>query len=365
MKIVCQKGTEIRKMIELIGMMLENDSVDYPILKEDLVLDISLRDADGRDCPKNNESVCFDESDISLSGNSTFESYYNTDALTKLYNRGKYERDIARLQAEKPDNIICVYIDAIGLHEINNHLGHAAGDDMLRAIAEGLRRNFADCSAYRIGGDEFVVFCSGMSDEQVKQAVFAVKSFLKYQSYEISVGTAASCEKIPLMEAIDRAECAMRSDKQRFYHRNGRERQIRGLNHKLEEILLEKRDASQFLNVIAPEYKGVYMVNPEKDRCRYIYIPDYFDKLLHKTGGVFSEAIRLYCDTFVCEEDKESFSSVFDYKSVLAQIRQGNQFGFDYTKKDGGKIKLQITVYDPNSLDCNEMLWIFMDGDRI
>ena len=48
-------------------------------------------------------------------------------------------------------------MDAVGLHEINNHLGHEAGDHMLRSIADGIRKYFPDDCAYRIGGDEFVL----------------------------------------------------------------------------------------------------------------------------------------------------------------------------------------------------------------
>lgn len=53
---------------------------------------------------------------------------------------------------------ICVYIDANGLHELNNERGHEAGDLMLRFVAESLMEQFPKGSLYRVGGDEFVVF---------------------------------------------------------------------------------------------------------------------------------------------------------------------------------------------------------------
>ena len=52
---------------------------------------------------------------------------------------------------------ICVYIDANGLHELNNERGHEAGDLMLRFGAESLMEQFPKGSLYRVGGDEFVV----------------------------------------------------------------------------------------------------------------------------------------------------------------------------------------------------------------
>ena len=47
---------------------------------------------------------------------------------------------------------ICVYIDANGLHELNNERGHEAGDLMLRFVAESLMEQFPKGSLYRVGG---------------------------------------------------------------------------------------------------------------------------------------------------------------------------------------------------------------------
>ena len=41
---------------------------------------------------------------------------YNIDALTGLYNRGKYELDIRMFQATGYERLTCVYMDVVGLH---------------------------------------------------------------------------------------------------------------------------------------------------------------------------------------------------------------------------------------------------------
>lgn len=365
MKIICKKENDIKKVLGLVRHLLETESMDYPILEDDLVLEFSLKTRDGLSCPKNGETLYLEEKDLpDTEGNANiWEYYYFNDALTKLYNRGRYERDILKMQAENPNEIACVCIDAVGLHEINNHLGHAAGDRMLCRIAEGIRQNFAGSPAYRIGGDEFVVFCFRQSKTELQQAITQLKEFLRQDDYEISVGMEKNSGGAALIDTINRAEHMMRRDKIQFYHRNGAQRQIRSLNERLEKILLEKQDANQFLNAIAPEYKGVYMVNPVKDTCRYIYIPEYFKELLEHNGGSFSQSIRMYCSMFVCEEDQGRFHTVFEYQNVLKQLKRGERIGFTYTKKDGGRVHLQITIYDPNAMDSNEMLWIFMDMD--
>lgn len=367
MRIVCKKDNDLKKVHGLIKHLLEAASMDYPVLSEDLVLEISLKDNEGKLWPGNDEVIYVEEKDLHNTdfGVSILESYYNDDALTKLYNRGKYERDIAKLQASGADGITCIYIDVVGLHEINNHLGHAAGDHMLCSVADGIRKKFLESPAYRIGGDEFVIFCSDCEETEINQAISDLKAVLKQMNYEISVGVAVNGNGERFMATINRAERVMRYDKMRFYRNKGAERQMRSLNYKLEKILLEKQDASQFLNVIASEYKGVYMVNPDKDTCRYIYIPEYFKDILDSNDGVFSKSIEMYCERFVSEKYQEQFRTFFDFDYVLKQIKQGNQINFSYEKNDGSRVRLQLTIYDSNSAaDNNEMLWIFMDGDR-
>lgn len=328
MKIICKKENDARKVLRFVNNLLEKECIDYPILKDNLVFDITLKNLDGTSCPKNSETICLEEDNLTNTDIdvNTLEFYYNNDALTKLYNRGKYERDIVKFQANCPISFACVYIDAVGLHEVNNHLGHAAGDEMLCCIADSIRQIFTDCPAYRIGGDEFVIFSLNQNESDINQA-----------------------------------ELAMRSDKAEFYQKNGASRQMRNLNYKLEKLLLEKQDASQFLSAIAFEYKGVYVVNSVSDMCRYIYIPEYFKNILEANEGIFSKSINSYCDLLVCEQDQEHFYKICDFEYILKTIKQGEQIDYTYTKKDGCKVRLQITLYNPDSSDTNEMLWIFTD----
>ena len=82
---------------------------------------------------------------------------YSHDTLTGLLNRSLFETDLRTLQSSEYDSMVCTYIDVVGLHEINNHLGHRSGDSMLCFIANAARKFFASSRIYRIGGDEFVI----------------------------------------------------------------------------------------------------------------------------------------------------------------------------------------------------------------
>ena len=84
-----------------------------------------------------------------------------TDPLTGVTNLRSFyelaEAEIARARRYTHPFTIA-YIDLDGFKAINDHLGHTAGDDVLRTVARGIRDSVrrTDLVA-RVGGDEFVV----------------------------------------------------------------------------------------------------------------------------------------------------------------------------------------------------------------
>jgi diguanylate cyclase (GGDEF)-like protein len=87
------------------------------------------------------------------------------DALTGLGNRILLAEATARvLEAAGPDpNVAMLLLDLDGFKEVNDTLGHDAGDRLLVIVAERLRVVAADAPAViRLGGDEFVVLLSGV-----------------------------------------------------------------------------------------------------------------------------------------------------------------------------------------------------------
>jgi diguanylate cyclase (GGDEF)-like protein len=84
-----------------------------------------------------------------------------TDPLTSLFNRSQLfvtlEQEVSRTR--RSDRGFCVLmIDVDGLKAINDSAGHLRGDDVLRALGAVIRGSIRTVdSAYRYGGDEFVV----------------------------------------------------------------------------------------------------------------------------------------------------------------------------------------------------------------
>ena len=84
-----------------------------------------------------------------------------TDPLTGLFNRSQLfvtlEQEVSRTR--RSDRGFCVLmIDLDGLKAINDGVGHLRGDDVLRALGHVISTSIRTVdSAYRYGGDEFVV----------------------------------------------------------------------------------------------------------------------------------------------------------------------------------------------------------------
>jgi diguanylate cyclase (GGDEF)-like protein/PAS domain S-box-containing protein len=90
------------------------------------------------------------------------------DSLTGLGNRALLLEQIARALArvERHGGVVALlFFDLDQFKLVNDSLGHAAGDDLLVAVAERLLASSRrEDSVARLGGDEFVVLCEGLSD---------------------------------------------------------------------------------------------------------------------------------------------------------------------------------------------------------
>ena len=92
------------------------------------------------------------------------------DPLTNLWNRRWFleamHRQIGSSQKAKiPCSIISIDVDHF--KKFNDHHGHDAGDHVLRAIGARMIEVFTEsCSPCRLGGEEFVVLCAHMDEDE-------------------------------------------------------------------------------------------------------------------------------------------------------------------------------------------------------
>ncbi len=165
-----------------------------------------------------------------LSQSRQIEYMGQTDLLTGTKNRNHYETRLKVYPGLCASNLICVYADVNGLHEMNNREGHPAGDRMLCEVAAEMRKYFGEEHTYRVGGDEFVAFRVDGQPEDLPFEIDLLKQVLAKKGYHISVGTAVREKtqgEMDMYALASEAESNMLADKREFYRRSENDRRSR------------------------------------------------------------------------------------------------------------------------------------------
>ena len=132
-----------------------------------------------------------------------------TDELTGLSNRRNF-----LMQLEQLKNGYIFLLDLDGFKKINDTLGHEAGDQLLRQVANRFTRVLpAGAQIARLGGDEFGV----VAQLEVKEANELAQSIRATLSYPISVGSeqvkvGVSIGLAPIEQNGDASESLRRAD---------------------------------------------------------------------------------------------------------------------------------------------------------
>lgn len=285
---------------------------------------------------------------------------YRRDSLTGLLNRNAFDDDVEFIQATHDKPLTVMYIDLIGLHEINNHLGHARGDVVLCELADAARAYFGDDNIYRIGGDEFVIISFAHSMAQSARQMGYMRQELLDHGCELSVGMAESDDGGDIPDLVNQAENEMRKDKKRYYASGSGKRQLRTLNKQLEDILVRNKDMESLLQHLNTRYSIAYVVNLRADTQRPVVVPGYVQKMLDKHGGSFHEMLLDYCDKLVAPAYRDGFRMLFDYDYVCDRICREGAIRYAYVRNDGERFL--ITIF-PDTHSVDEVMWVFAKED--
>lgn len=156
-------------------------------------------------------------------------SYFDT--LTSFYNRNRYIEDSQKF-AMTEGSVGIVYLDVNGLKDINDHYGHAYGDHVLTECAQRIRSTFQIGNFYRIGGDEFVILCPGIEEEQFETLVQNLKSLFQDDPLcQAAIGSRWSKSSKELNRIIAEADELMYQDKKDFYRKHPVTNHYRHLNN--------------------------------------------------------------------------------------------------------------------------------------
>ncbi|HAU50853.1 MAG TPA: hypothetical protein DCW43_03690 [Clostridiales bacterium] len=163
---------------------------------------------------------------------SNIKDLYIRDALTGLLNRRGFEQEIAKFFDKgqlKEHPVAVVSIDMDGLKDINDNLGHAAGDEALKGIARCLESVLNENEiAARMGGDEFEAVLVLNSAARIGQFIRSFRGAIKKANADsnaeftlsASIGTCEVTNWETLMECMNKADKIMYIEKKTKKHRN-------------------------------------------------------------------------------------------------------------------------------------------------
>ena len=154
-----------------------------------------------------------------------------TDELTRLYNRRCYEEDLEEVRASGiDDDFVLFSIDVNGLKKVNDTLGHAAGDELIKGAADCIALSVRNVGkVYRTGGDEFFAILRTDDPKSILKEIKNKASEwhgIYSDNMSMSLGYASHSDNptasVDELEHI--ADAKMYEDKDRYYKEHGIER---------------------------------------------------------------------------------------------------------------------------------------------
>ncbi|MCW8929485.1 MAG: GGDEF domain-containing protein [Gammaproteobacteria bacterium] len=152
------------------------------------------------------------------------------DSLTQIYNRGAYDRrleDGVKYCQRQGNPLSLIMLDLDYFKEVNDNLGHQAGDEVLKNMAKFMTqftRKDVD-HVCRMGGDEFAVICFAETEFAHRSA----EKILQSMDNKVSIG-------IALLRADDTVESLISRTDEALYEAKERGRGQIVIDHELENV---------------------------------------------------------------------------------------------------------------------------------
>jgi diguanylate cyclase (GGDEF)-like protein/putative nucleotidyltransferase with HDIG domain len=134
-----------------------------------------------------------------------------TDPLTGLRNRRTFDDDLSR--ALEKGRVCLVMLDLDGLKQTNERLGHAVGDERIRAVSAAVRAADRTATGYRLGGDEFAAILAGCGADAGHRFAHRVQDAMRVQhggdGPSVAVGVAVGEMRSTAGDLMRRADTAL------------------------------------------------------------------------------------------------------------------------------------------------------------
>jgi len=236
------------------------------------------------------------------------------DSLTGLSNRHRMAHQIeATLTAFRAARRHCavMMIDLDRFKHVNDTLGHAAGDELLKQVAARLTRAIdRECEIGRLGGDEFQVMLPDIDDRGVLGDLAMKIITMLRQPYSLEDGRCVIGASVGIAiaphDGVTREEIVRAADLALYASKNGGRGQYRFFSGELENETIFRRRLEQDLG------------NALRDQQLFLR----FEPIVEAAAGSVSSL-----EAHVCWEhpergiiDEEEFAQVVEGSAMLADV---------------------------------------------
>lgn len=257
----------------------------------------------------------------------------NYDELTGLFNRRAYEKDLQEMKKKEiSSDLILLAADVNGLKQVNDNIGHDAGDEIIVGAAKALKNVFGEYGkVYRVGGDEFVAVFNAKENElnSLKDNLEnEVNNFEGKIIESLSVSTGYATRKeypdVTLEKLAKIADDRMYSDKSVYYQKSGFDRRSQKDAHK---ALYESYTKVLKINLTNDSFQVVEMSLDEKDEEKgYSDKISVWLKMFGETGNVHQDDLDEYYKKTDIAYIKNYFASGKKDLYIFYRRKYDNQF---------------------------------------
>lgn len=281
----------------------------------------------------------------------------NRDELTGLYNRHAFEEELRRLTADGiKDDLIYISMDVNGLKTVNDKLGHAAGDELLRGAATCMINTFKKFGyVYRTGGDEFqaLIYAEPSNLEKIKQNFeLETESWAGTLVEELKISSGYVCRseamELSITEIGKLADERMYKAKSAYYSTNG----------------VDRRGQQIAYEVLCQSYEKLLKVNLTKDTSSILKM-NQNEK--NKAQG-YSEKFSVWIHDFatsgqVHRYDAPEYLKKTDIEYLRKYFREGNKlFNIQYKRKINSEFHKVIMEMIPSKeyTNINQIVYLYV-----
>ncbi len=154
------------------------------------------------------------------------------DSLTGVGSRYALDNKIQSMKARNNNRFIIMFIDVNSLKLINDKMGHEVGDLVLESLGKIIieaESVFNNISAYRFGGDEFIIIISkcksGVADKLKKYLKNSAKK-LRDSKEKIPISLAIAYDEVVIEENMDIEDIIKNVDKKMYEDKQNKEKAL-------------------------------------------------------------------------------------------------------------------------------------------